>query len=122
MESGWISKEERFEEFLRRLGDAPSAKTFDEAYSQLCSILNEVENEMTPILYNPENWQTDGRMYPPQLDNIRSVPGHPLIKRCRSRGHYTFIGENGCIEIQVISSGVTIFSKPGEDGRKMGDL
>ena len=122
MEQGDVSKEERFEEFLRRLGDAPPAKTFDEAHRQLFNILNEVEDEMTSVPYNPENWQTDGRMYPPLGDSIRSVPDHPLIKRFRSRGHNTFIGDNGSIEIQVISSKVTIFSKPGEDGRKVWEL
>ncbi len=117
-----FSKEDRLEEFLRRLGYAPAAKMFDEAYSQICNILNEVENEMTSISYQPENWQSDGRLYPPQIDNMRAVPGRDKVKRFRSLGHNTFIGENGSIEIQAIESNVIIFSKPGEDGKKVSEL
>jgi hypothetical protein len=117
-----ISREERFDEFLRRLAVAPAAKTFDEAYSQLCNILNEVEDEMTSIPYDAMNWRTDGRLYPPLLDNIRDVQDRPLVKRFRSRGHNTFIGENGSIEIEVVNTRVTIFSKPGDDRRRVGDL
>lgn len=117
-----LSKEERLEEFLRRLGNAPAAKMFDEAYSQICNILNEVENEMTSISYQPQNWQTDGRLYPPQIDNMRAVLGHDNIKRFRSLGHNTFIGENGSIEIQTVHSNVIVFSKPGEDGKKVWEL
>ena len=114
-----VSKEDRLAEFLRRLGGAPAAKTFDEAYSQICNILNEVEDEMTAIPQNPENWQSDGRLYPPLLDNLRAVPNRNDVKRLRSVGHNTFIGENGSIEIEVIKSKEVIFSKAGEDGRKV---
>lgn len=122
MEADLVSKEERFEEFLRRLGNAPPAKTFDEAYSQLFNILNEVEDEMSSVPYNPENWQTDGRLYPPLPDSVRAVPDHPLVRRFRSRKHNTFIGENGSIEIQVVTSKATIFSKPSEDGKRVWEL
>jgi hypothetical protein len=117
-----ISKEERLAEFLRRLGSAPAAKAFEEAYSQICNILNEVEDELTAIPNEPENWQTDGRLYPPKLDNVRTVPSEGAIKRFRSVGHNTFIGENGSIEIEVIQTKEVIFSKAGEDGRKVHEL
>lgn len=122
VDDDYVPKEDRLEEFLRRLGESPLANTFDEAYSQLCNILDEVEDEMTSIPNQPENWQTDGRMYPPLSDSVRSVPNHPLVKRLRSRGHNTFIGVNGSIEIQVVGSGVAIFSKPGNDGRRVWEL
>jgi hypothetical protein len=122
VEEDAVSKVERFEEFLRRLSAAPPAKTFEEAYIQLFNILNEVEDEMTSVPYDPENWQSDGRLYPPLRDSIRSVPAHPSVKRFRSRGHNTFIGDNGSIEIQVVSSKVTVFSKSGDDGRKVWEL
>lgn len=117
-----ISKEDRLAEFLRRLERAPSAKTFEEAFSQICNILNEVEDEFTAIPNRPENWQTDGRLYPPQLDNVRTIPDKDAIKRFRSVGHNTFIGENGSIEIEVVESKKVIFSKAGEDGRKVFEL
>ena len=117
-----ISKEERLAEFLRRLGSAPAAKSFEEAYSQICNILNELEDELTGIPNNPENWQTDGRLYPPRLDSVRKVPNKNAVKRFRSVGHNTFIGENGGIEIEVVQTRKVIFSKAGQDGRKVHEL
>jgi hypothetical protein len=42
-----VSRQERFEEFCRRLQGAPRARTFAGAYEQVCSILNVVEDELT---------------------------------------------------------------------------
>jgi hypothetical protein len=84
-------------------------------------ILNEVEDSMTSIAYNPENWQTDGRMYPPQQDSLREVEGHPSIRRFRSLRHNTFIGENGAIEIQTVGAEI-VLAKPGADGRTVWQL
>ena len=117
-----VSKEDRLAEFMRRLASVPAAKTFHEAYGQICNVLNEVEDEMTAIPFDPENWQTDGRLYPPQLDNVRTVPNKNFVKRFRSVGHNTLIGENGSIEIRVVESEEIIFSKAGEDGRKVFEL
>jgi hypothetical protein len=70
---------------------------------------------MTSIPFDPPRWQEDGRMYPPQRDNMTVVEGHPDVKRFRSRQHITFIGDNGAIEIRS-RRGDTILSKPGADG------
>jgi hypothetical protein len=106
---------------MRRLERAPRASSFDEALRQLSDILNTVEDEMTDIPYNPDARQPDGRLYPPRADSIREVPGHPRVRRLRSRAHNTFIGENGSIEIADSASGVpptaTLFKKAGADGR-----
>jgi hypothetical protein len=111
-------KEERFAAFLERLGSAPPASTFQEGYDQLCTVLNEVEDSLTSIPCNPENWQTDGRMYPPQPDSLREVEGHPDVRRFRSRRHNTFLGENGAIEIQTVGSEPeVVFAKAGADGK-----
>lgn len=116
------SKRARFEEFIRRLSAAPPATSFEDAYELLCDTLNAVEDEMTEIPYAPERWLTDGRMYPPQEDSMRSVPGRPRIKRLRSRAHNTFIGENGALKIQVIEETTVLLSKPGADGREVDEL
>jgi hypothetical protein len=110
-------KPERFAEFLKRLSCAPAACTFNEAYEQLCTILNEVEDSMTSIPFNPELWQTDGRMYPPQTDSIREVEGQPKVKRFRSRKHNTYIGENGAVEISCAPETEVLLAKPGADGK-----
>lgn len=111
------SKRERFAEFLRRLASAPPAATSLEAFQQLASVLNEVEDELTSIPFNPDTWQTDGRMYPPQQDSIRVIDGHPNVKRFRSRSHNTFFGDNGAIEIRAVTGETVIFTKPGADAR-----
>jgi hypothetical protein len=112
------TKAERFAEFLRRLGAAPTASAFDEAYRQLSDILNAVEDELTTIPFDPANWQNDGRMYAPQMDSLRAVPGRSDVRRFRSRSHNTLIAINGAIEIRDLS-GRPIFSKAGADGQRV---
>jgi hypothetical protein len=112
----YASRAERFAEILRRLDGAPAASSFDEAYRQLCDIVNAVEDEMTSVPYDPANWQTDGRLYPPQMDNMKDLPGHPEVKRFRTRRHYVLIGPNGAIEIQE-RTGRAILAKLGADGK-----
>lgn len=114
-------KQDRFAEFVKRLAAAPAAGSSEEAYDQLCAVLNEVEDEMTSIPCKPELWQTDGRMYPPQADSVREVEGHPRVKRFRSRAHSTFLGENGSIEIQAVPGAEVVFTKPGADGKGVWD-
>jgi len=109
-------KSERFAEFQWRLLVAPSASGFAEAYRQISDTLNAVEDELTSIPPDPTKWRTDGRMYPPQLDSLRSVAGRADVKRLVSKGHNTLIGDNGAIEIRELS-GRTVLSKLGADGR-----
>jgi hypothetical protein len=108
-------KRERLAEFFRRLAAAPAASTRDEAYCQVCDILNRVEDELTGIICDPANWMTDGRMYPAQPDSERSVKGRSDLKRYVSLGHNTIIGSNGAIEIRLLD-GTVVFGKPGADG------
>jgi hypothetical protein len=110
------TRAERLAEFLRRLAAAPVAADLDEAFRQLSDILNAVEDEMTSIPFDPANWQNDGRMYPPQPDSGRPIPGRGDVKRFRTRGHNILIGDNGAIEIRALS-GRPVLSNPGADGR-----
>jgi transcriptional regulator with XRE-family HTH domain len=80
------TKGERVREFLRRLAAALSASDHDEAMGQVADILNQVEGEMTSIPYDPTFPLNDGRMYPPQLDNKRAIPGRANVVRYRSKG------------------------------------
>lgn len=111
-----VSRRERLNEFYRRLARAPAAGSFQEARQQQIDILNGVEDELTDIPYDPERWALDGRMYPPQNDSMKRMPEHSGVRRFRSFRHYTYIGENGAIEITG-TDGVVEFHKNGRDGR-----
>jgi hypothetical protein len=116
-----VPKRERLEEFFRRLLAAPNAGTFEEALMQLVSILDAVEDELTGIPSNPDNWRYDHRIYPPQIDSMRAVSDHPQVRRFRSVGHNTYIGANGSLEI-VALDGTIELRKPGLDGRGIWEL
>jgi hypothetical protein len=110
------SKTERLAEFIRRLREAPPVATFDEAYKLICDTINAVEDEMTTIPFDPSKWQTDGRMYPPQFDNVRNVSGRSDVVRFRTRFHNIFIATNGAIQILDVNEEVLLFSKNGANG------
>ena len=115
-----VSKSERLRELFRRLASAPPASTDDEARELLTRVLMQVENDLTDIPNTPENWRTDGRMYPPQDDSRREVAGWPTVTRYRSLWHNTYIARNGAIEIAAVGGDV-LLSKPGADGRHVWD-
>lgn len=115
------TKQERFTLFLERLAAAEAVGTHDEAFELIRETLDGVEDEFSGVASNPAAFQTDGRMYPPQTDSARSVPGHHGTIRYRSRAHNTFIGSNGAIRIETTGSNKTIvFEKPGANGEGLG--
>jgi hypothetical protein len=113
-----ITKAQRLTEFLRRLRWAAPPSDAQEAFDLIARTLNAVEDEFSATPFEPSAWQTDGRLYPPQADSQRAVPGRADVTRYRSRSHNTFIAENGAIEIQTID-GVVLLSKPGADGESV---
>ncbi len=117
-----LAKHERLAEFLRRLAMAHAASTGDEALALLASILVAVEDELTSIPNNPDTWQSDGRMYPPQDDQRRDLDDHPQVVRYRSLAHHTFFAAHGAIEIRAGHDwrrATVIFEKPGANGKKV---
>lgn len=115
------TKAERLKEFISRFTRLPRASNFEEARTQLISKLNEVEDELSGVPYNPDTLLNDGRMYPPQDDNVKNVPGHPHLKRLRSKDHNTYIRDNGATKIVTISTGIVILDKPGSNGLRVDD-
>jgi len=113
------SRAERFREFLRRLEEGPNAPGFDEARKLLDETLNAVEDELSGVPFNPGTWLTDGRMYPPQDDNIRDVAERPDVKRLRALDHFIYIAANGAIRIERVSTRVLELDKQGRDGRRV---
>lgn len=115
-------KSERLSEFYERFGKAPPSSSFDEVYGLFVTLMNAVEDEFSGVPYDPARWQTDGRLYPPQIDSIRDVPDRPFVKRFRSKSHNTFIGTNGAVEIYDMFRQEVVFVKLGSDGRGVGEL
>jgi hypothetical protein len=113
------TKMERLAEMFRRMDAAPAPATHDDAYRLLCETIDAVEDELTSTPNDPANWRTDGRIYPPQLDSQVSVPGRPDLLRYVSRGHDSFLADNGAITI-ALHNGTVVFDKPGADGRRTG--
>jgi hypothetical protein len=116
-----LDKEQRLAEFLKRLELASPASSHDEAFDLLEKTLNAVEDEFSGVPADPDKYLEDGRLYPPQKDSKRFVPGRPDLVRYRSRGHNTWIGMNGAIRIEDIPSGHVepscCLDKPGADGK-----
>lgn len=116
-----MDKKARLKLFYERLGAAPAASTHDEAFALIRTTLDAVEDEHSGVPNNPQNFQTDGRLYPPQIDSVRKVEGLPDVLRYRSSNHNTFIGSNGAIEVRQIDPEEGQFAKPGADGKGVWD-
>ncbi len=116
MDGTVLTKSGRLAEVFRRLAASPAAPDAASAYLLLCGTIDAVEDELSGVPNVPANFATDGRLYPPQEDNRKGVPGRPDLRRYVSRGHSTIIGDNGAIAV-VDRNGVAAFSKPGSDGR-----
>ncbi len=112
-----MDKYARLQLFYERLHAAPAANTHDESYVLICATLNAVEDEHSGVPHNPDNWQTDGRLYPPQPDSSYAVDGFPNVVRYRSFGHNTYIAINGAIEVKVVATNEVDFKKPGSNGK-----
>jgi hypothetical protein len=117
-----LSKVQRLAEMFKRLKEAERVGTGEEALALMIHIINGVENELTSAPYDPERWQTDGRIYPPTQEGMRSIKGRPEVRRYRHTSHDTLIGVNGSIEIRDRRSDRIIFSKAGTDQREVSDL
>jgi hypothetical protein len=95
---------------------APPAASGTDAFDLIARIMNEVEDQLSGVPFDPENWQNDGRLYPPQPDSHHMVAGRSDVTRFRSKAHNTFIRSNGAIEIRT-SEGNVEFAKVGADGQ-----
>lgn len=107
------SKRDRLKVFFDALCDAPPVHSADEAFELLCQVLNDVEDSLSGVPFDPPNWATDGRMYPPQQD--RATPLSPTLTSYRSAKHITLIGADGSIEITDLA-GKRMFRKEGHSG------
>ncbi|HEV8542596.1 MAG TPA: hypothetical protein VGR78_09405 [Verrucomicrobiae bacterium] len=79
--------------------------------------LTGVEDEFSGITSNPALWKSDGRMYPPQTDSRRTVPGRASLQRYRTVRRNTYFEENGAIRVETLEAKV-LLDKAGLDGKK----
>jgi hypothetical protein len=114
-------KSVRVRELFSRLERHRPFSSFEEAYAGLVAVLEALEDELSGAPNNPQNWRTDGRLYPPQQDNWFRVPGHPGVVRMRTRSHNVYIAANGAMEARSTTSDLLDLDKPGSDGRKVWD-
>ena len=78
----------------QRLGQAPVANTAEEALALICTVLETVEAEFCPVpKADPPPMTFDGRMYPPQQDNMQRQSDGSL--RIKTRGHRIVIAPDG---------------------------
>jgi hypothetical protein len=120
-----VDKRERLRVFFGRLNAAPPASTHNAAVALFEATLNGVEDEMSGAPYNLANSPQDGRMYPPQPDNVRpyvNQTGATVGTRHRSAWHITWVGANGAIKIASARDKAIHLDKPGQDGRKVDEL
>ena len=84
----------------------------------ITATLNDVENEFSGVPYDPTNWASDGRLYPPQEDQRTNDP-IVGVRAYRSRGHRTYISEDGAIRIVRVTGDVVDFHKPNSSGQEV---
>jgi hypothetical protein len=101
---------------FERLNAAPAAANYPENRELLTAIWNRVEDEHSGVPYNPDNWSSDGRMYPPSEDQRQPmIEEHKVV--FHSRGHRITFFHNGRIIIEVrrgSDRGKTVLDKPGK--------
>ena len=118
-----VTKGERLLVYFTRMSNSQPATSHDEAML-LLEMLNEIENELSEIPYDPDEPGTDGRMYPPNAMFRYKLWERSGVQCYRQAGHATFVADNGAIEICKrvgIILGQIIFEKPGRNDRKVSD-
>jgi hypothetical protein len=112
-----VNKAARLRLFLARLAASPIAANHDQAFALIASVLNAVEDEHSGVPADPNNWRSDGRMYPPQADNARPSADLPGVIVYRSFAHRTLIASNGAFTIIELSTNKALIEKLGGDGK-----
>jgi predicted oxidoreductase len=103
---------------FEKLNEAHLPTNFDEAWTLLHATMNSVEDALSGVPYNPDNWRVDGRLYPPALDREQECELES-VRKFHSRGHEILIARNGAIKIvSRRNPDDTPLDKPGSDGKR----
>lgn len=114
-----MDRSERFALFVQELDEAEPAATLEEARMLLETVLNRTEDQHSGADFNPANWRSDGRLYPPQ-DDREIDSGVEGVRTFRTVGHYVSLAANGAIRIVALRAGSdgVVLDKPGSDGER----
>lgn len=110
-----MTRPQRFLLFLSRLQNAPGASSQVEALTLIADLLTQVEDEQSGVPNDPDSWQNDGRLYPPQEDHALDRDGG--LVEYRSVAHSTFVSADGAILILRRRTHEVSLSKASADGR-----
>ena len=91
---------QRLREIYRRLQCLPNANTAEEAFSQLCQTLEQVEDELSGIekaTPAPPLGSSDGRMYCPMEDHVHRPQDGSIL--ALTRGHRIEVSASGRLQI-----------------------
>lgn len=113
-----MSIHDRFDQFLKQLGRSLGCSSFEAAFELLSRTLNQVEDDLSGVPYDPTHPRNDGRMYPPDDDAYRAVPGRADLHRYRSRQHNTYFSDSGALLI-IDLKGHIVLDKPDLEMRSI---
>ncbi len=113
-----LSRGKRLKEFYKRLKALSPASSADEAIENITRTIDEVEDELSGIPRNPNPDMTtnNGRMYPPQADNIipdPDVSGGYIVRTAKQKIYISPDGGIRIVELVGTNAGQTILSIPG---------
>jgi hypothetical protein len=111
-----LSLPERLALLYERLSALPPARTADEAFRQLAQTLDQVEDEHSGVVRDPNpGLKFDGRMYPPREDFTERLPDGGL--RATTKGNLIEISPGGTTDIYSRHSNELVYRRPGMDAQ-----
>jgi hypothetical protein len=111
-----VSRGQRLDEYYNRLRQQSPSANADEALERISRTLDDVEDDISGIPRGnppPPPSMPDGRMYPPQADNIVRHGDGSIT--ARTRGHTIEIGSDGSVTMTNRQTGNLDFYQPGRE-------
>jgi hypothetical protein len=112
-----MNKRARMQLFFKLLATARPCTDVDDAYRQIETILNAIEERHSGVPYDPGNWKNDSRLYMPLMDNSSHPRDCRGVTKLWSFGQSTLIAPNGAYLIKETRSEPVVLEKAGHDGR-----
>lgn len=107
-----LSLQERLALVYQRLDQLPPATNADEAFKQLATTLDQVEDDYSGVPKNPDpGLKFDGRMYPPREDFTERTADGGI--RATTRGNQIEISPDGTTSILSRKTGEEVYRKLG---------